>query len=297
MLSAKGCFIGIFLLLAITPLLIIIIPPVYEFIKKLIPFILIFVIVILILTEQKKISATIVILLSGFLGLVVLNFDLKEPLLPLLSGLFGSSSLILTIKNNVQIPKQEFTSSKINYFKPILGSLIASPLCGFLPGLGSSQAAVLGNTVAKTDKKSFLFLLGLTNFLVMGFSFLSVYTISKGRTGVAVAVQTILGEINKKELFLLLIVILISGIIAFFLTKKLAKIIATKINEINYLKIALFTLILLSILTLLVSGFMGILILIASTFTGIYCISLNVKRTNMMGSLILPTILFYFGLG
>ncbi|HIH52491.1 MAG TPA: hypothetical protein HA284_03060, partial [Nanoarchaeota archaeon] len=254
-------------------------------------------IVILILTEQKKISATIVILLSGFLGLVVLNFDLKEPLLPLLSGLFGSSSLILTIKNNVQIPKQEFTSSKINYFKPILGSLIASPLCGFLPGLGSSQAAVLGNTVAKTDKKSFLFLLGLTNFLVMGFSFLSVYTISKGRTGVAVAVQTILGEINKKELFLLLIVILISGIIAFFLTKKLAKIIATKINEINYLKIALFTLILLSILTLLVSGFMGILILIASTFTGIYCISLNVKRTNMMGSLILPTILFYFGLG
>jgi TctA family transporter len=42
------------------------------------------------------------------------------------------------------------------------------------------------------------------------------------------------------------------------------------------------------------SGFLGIVILIASTFTGIYCNSLNVKKTHMMGCLLIPTILFYF---
>ncbi|KHO48741.1 MAG: hypothetical protein QJ16_C0004G0001, partial [archaeon GW2011_AR1] len=70
-----------------------------------------------------------------------------------------------------------------------------------------------------------------------------------------------------------------------------------KIEKINYEKTSYAILVILLIVVFLVSGFMGILILIASTFTGIYCISLNVKRTNMMGSLILPTILFYFGLG
>ena len=47
------------------------------------------------------------------------------------------------------------------------------------------------------------------------------------------------------------------------------------------------------IIIYLVSGFLGILVLIASTFTGIFCISLDVRRTNMMGCLLLPTIILY----
>lgn len=293
LLSTKGCFIGIFLLIAITPLLLWAVPPIYEFIGKAIPYILIGVVLILIFTEKEKIPATIVIAITGILGTIILNMELKEPLLPLLSGLFGSSSLILSIKNKVQIPKQEFTEAKPKYFKPILGSLIASPLCGFLPGLGSSQAAVLGNTIARTERKDFLFLLGLINILVMGFSFISIYAISKGRTGVAVAIQNILGQVELKELILILIIVFISGIIAYYLSKILAKFFANKINKINYTKISIATIILLIILTLIISGFIGLLILIISTFTGIYCINTGTKRTNMMGCLLIPTIILY----
>jgi len=293
LLSTKGCFIGIFLLIIITPLLILAVPPIYELIQKIIPYILIGVVGILVFTEKEKIPAAIVISLTGILGYLILNLDLKEPLLPLLSGLFGSSSLILSIKNKVHIPKQEFTQAKPKYFKPILGSLIASPLCGFLPGLGSSQAAVLGNTIARTERKDFLFLLGLTNLLVMGFSFISIYAISKGRTGVAVAIQNILGQVELKELILMLMVVLITGIIAYLLSKKLARFFANKINKINYSTISIVTLILLFFLTLIISGFFGILILILSTLTGIYCINTGTKRTNMMGCLIIPTIILY----
>jgi len=131
----------------------------------------------------------------------------------------------------------------------------------------------------------------------MGFSFISLYAIGKTRTGAAATIQQFLGEISSSEIILILITVIISGLIAFKLTNFFGKKISEKIEKINYEKTSYAILVILLIVVFLVSGFMGILILIASTFTGIYCISLNVKRTNMMGSLILPTILFYFGLG
>jgi putative membrane protein len=136
-------------------------------------------------------------------------------------------------------------------------------------------------------------LIGATNTLVMGLSFVSLYLISKGRTGTAVAVNDILGQFSLKFLILFLIVILISDIISFFLTFIMAKFFADKITKINYQKISLAILIILAVIVTVVSGFSGLLLLIISTFTGIYCISLNVKRTNMMGCLLLPTIILY----
>jgi len=222
--------------------------------------------------------------------------NLSEPLLPLLTGLFGSSMLILSIKNNTKIPKQKITKPKIKLTKPLLGALIASPLCSFLPGLGSGQAAVIGNTISKVDKKGFLVLLGATNTLVMGFSFLSLYVISRTRTGATVAIQKLIGIPSTKITIIILMTIFISGLISFFLSIILANIFSSKIEKINYSLISKITLIFLTIMVFLISGFTGLLVLIASTFTGIYCISLKVKRTNMMGCLLIPTIIFYLAL-
>ncbi len=88
-------------------------------------------------------------------------------------------------------------------------------------------------------------------------------------------------------------VILISGILSFFLTLKLAKFFSTKIGNMNYALLSELTLIILIIIVFLVSGFLGVLVLAASTATGIYCISLGVRRTNMMGCLLLPVIILY----
>ena len=293
-LTTYGSLAAIILLTLIAFPSIIIIKKIYSFIPILIPGLLILVSFFLISLEKRKIPALAVFLLTGILGLCTLNYEsLKEPLLPLLTGLFGSSALIISIKNKTQIPKQEITKPKTKLFKPILGALIASPICSFLPGLGSGQAAIIGNTISKTDQKGFLVLLGATNTLVMGFSFLSLYAISKTRTGAAVAIQQIIGNFSGKIIILILTTILISGIISFFLTIFLAKIASQKIHKINYTLISSVTLLSLLIIVFLVSGFSGIIILTTSTLIGIYCISLKVKRTNMMGCLLLPTILFY----
>jgi putative membrane protein len=296
MLTTYGSLAAILLLILISVPSIALIPKVYEFIKDLIPYILIFILIILIILEKNKIAALIVLSLTGILGLSVLNSPVNEPLLPLLTGLFGGSMLVTSIKNKVKIPKQNIENphvTKREIFKPLMGALIASPLCSFLPGLGSGQAAVIGNTISKTDKKGFLILLGATNTLVMGFSFISLYVILKTRTGAAVALQEILGQLTPGLITLILIISTVVGITAFFLTKNLTKFFSRRIEKVSYSTLSVITLIILLAVTLSVSGILGAIILTVSTITGIYCISLGVRRTHMMGCLLIPTILLY----
>ena len=128
----------------------------------------------------------------------------------------------------------------------------------------------------------------------MGFSFISLYMISKTRTGAAFAIQKIIGiSFSWKILLLILIVILISGIISFFLTLFLAEFFSKKLNEFNYTKLSIITLLILFTIVLLISGVIGVWVLFVSTLTGIYSISLKVRRTNMMGCLLIPVILLY----
>ncbi len=294
MLTAVGAIFAIFILILISFPSAFLFSKIYGLIHSAMFWILLAVSFLLVFSEKRKFVALFVFLISGILGLCVLNSEVKEPLLPLLTGLFGSSMLIMSIKNKIQIPKQETSFQKHKMFKPLIGAIIASPLCGFLPGLGSGQAAVLGNSISRTDRKGFLILIGATNILVMGLSFVSLYAISKTRTGAAAAVQEIMGILSWKILAVILAVILTSGAISFFLTKILTKFFSQRINKINYGFLSVATLIFLVIIVFIFSGFWGLLVLIASTLTGIYCNSLNVKKTHMMGCLLIPTILFYF---
>lgn len=283
---------------------VIIISKVYPFLIKGMAYILIATSIILVCLEKNKVSAFLAFFLSGILGLCALNMNVNEPLLPLLTGLFGSSMIISSIKDKVKIPKQKITTPKINSARPLFGSLIASLLCGFLPGLGSGQAAILGTTLSQKgrkndsftknkEKEEFLFLLGATNILVMGFSFISLYAISRTRTGAAAAVKEIIGELNISSLVIILGVILIGGILAFFVSNWLAKRFAEKISKINYTFISKTVLIFLTIIVLFFSGLKGFFVFFVSTLVGIYCISLKIRRTQMMGCLLLPTIIFY----
>jgi len=265
----------------------------FPIIKLIIPYLLILVSLSLIFLEKKKINAFIVFALTGFLGWSILELNISQPLFPLLTGLFGSSMLIISIRNKIDIPKQKITKIKPKLKKPLLGAFLASPLCSFLPGLGSGQAAVIGNLIARQDKKGFLILLGATNTFVMGFSFLSLYAISKTRTGAALAVKELVNQPSTNLLILIIFTILFTGIISFYLAKYIGKIFSTKIEKVNYSLLSTGTLIVLTILIFFVSGGWGLLVFILSTITGIYCISLGVRRTNMMGCLLLPVILFY----
>ena len=295
-LTAYGGIAAIIILAIMFIPSILIIEKTYGLIKIFIPYLLIFITLSLIFFERKKIYALLAIILTGILGWIIFNFpNLNQPLLPLLSGLFGSSSILISIKNKQKIPEQIITNPKINLRRPLIGAIIASPLCSFLPALGSGQAAIIGNFFSSrnSDRKEFLVLIGAINTLIMGLSFITFYAISKTRTGASAAIKEIIGSLSLKILILILAVSIISGVFSFFLTIFLAKFFSKKIYQINYLKLSLFALFILLIVVFLVSGIIGISILVISTITGIYCINLGVRRTNMMGCLIIPTIIYY----
>jgi len=251
--------------------------------------------------EKKSRSwAIILFILAGLLGIASLNLNLKEPLLPLFTGLFGASSLVTSITKKKKLPEQKTSSfkklkvKKKSFLRVIFASLIASPFCSFLPSLGNSQAAILGSEVTgDLNRKEFLILLGTVNVLVMGLSFVTLYSINKSRTGSAVAIGKLFQIIPLNYLIIILFTILISGIAAFFLTNFLAKNFSKRISKINYSKLSFGVLIILVLITLFFSGILGFLVFIVSACLGLVCIFLNIRRTHLMGCLLLPTILYY----
>lgn len=266
---------------------------IYPFIKILIPGFLILISLLLISREENKFTALLVFVLTGFLGALVLNYDgLNQPLLPLLTGLFGASNIIISIKDKVNIPEQKIEKPSINSIKPFLGSLLVSPLCCFFPALGSGQAAIIGNIITKVENKGFLILIGMTNTLVMIFSFIFLFILGVTRTGSAVAIKEMI-NITNKEIVLILLAVVFAGFLSFLIAQKISKIMVSHISKINYTKISIVTLMILILITLSISGLIGFAVLITSTLTGIYSIQQKVRRTNMMGCLIIPTIIIY----
>ena len=300
-LTLYGSLSAIFLTLLLAPIFIYTLPHIYNSFQNIMPFILILASIFLFYFEKtSKIYAILIFILAGILGISVFNLPIKEPLLPMLTGLFGSSALITSIIKKQKIPKQKISKfkhikiKKKSIIKALFASILASPLVSFLPGLGSGQAAVIGSEVAgDLDRKEFLILLGAINTMVIGLSFIAFYSISKARTGAAVAVSKLIPELTTFNLLTILLTIFFAGIIAFFLTIFLAKIISKNITKIKYNRLSLIILIFLSIIVLIFSNFLGFLVFTASTFLGLTCIFLGIKRIHLMGCLLVPTILYY----
>ncbi|MFA5856621.1 MAG: tripartite tricarboxylate transporter permease [Candidatus Pacearchaeota archaeon] len=297
--SLEGALTGIILFIIITPFFIFFLKQIYPLFQRIMGLILIISVLYLIYCENKKILASIIFLLSGFLGIAVLNLNLNEPLLPMLSGLFGASGIIISFNEKTKIPKQTILIKqnkydKISFLKNIITSLVSSPLPAFLPGMGSSQAALIGTQInGKSTEKDFLFLIGSINIIVMSLSFITLFSINKIRTGASNSVSKLIPTLTNNDLYIIITTIILVGLISYFLSKYLLYIFINLIDKINYSKISLIVLFLLFIFTIIFSGFIGLLVFLVSTSLGIYCILSNVKRTILMGCLLIPTILFY----
>ena len=295
-----GSLSGLLIILIFSPLFFFFLPIIYPYAERIMPFILILTCFFLIYFEKSsRLWAVLIFTISSLLGIATLNLPIKEPLLPLFTGLFGVSSLITSITKKQTIPPQkiktlkEITLPKTSFFKAIFASIIASPLCSFLPGMGSGQAAVIGSEVmGDLDRKEFLVLLGAINTIVTGLSYITLYTINKSRTGVAVAIKEII-QLSVKDLFIITGIIFISGIVSFFVTIFIAKYFAKFVSKVNYQILSIIIILILFSVVFYFSSFLGFLAMLISTCVGLTCIYAGVRRTHMMGSLLVSTILYY----
>jgi len=298
-LTVIGSFFGLILSTSLIPLLIPVIVVVYDSLKQFMGYLLLGVVIFMIWKEKKRLAASFQFLLAGALGLIVVNFPkLESPLFPMLSGLFGIATLLVSLNNKVKIPKQN-TKQKLNVKKSItLKAIGASVFSGgsvaLLPGLGSAQAGILGSYITgDLGDKGFLILIGGINTVNMVVSLLTFYALNKARNGAIVVVREIMEKISFTQLGIFLAVALIVGSIAAVLTLGVTKKFAKVIVKVNYKWLCIGIILFVTALVIYFSGFYGLLVMIVSTAVGIIPALIGVKRSHNMGCLLLPVILWF----
>ncbi len=296
-LTIIGSFFSLLVCISLSPIFILLVKLIYPIIKEWIGYILIMIMLYMILKDSKRKDNLIIFSLAGLLGLITLNIpNLNNPLFPLLSGLFGFSILFLSLMQNSTIPKQKTDSElKLEHTKKaIAGAAAVGFIASFLPGLGSSQAAIIATQILKDiGDKGFLILVGGINTVNFTLSLITLFMLDKARNGAVLALKEIIGSLTLKTLAVYLISALITGSIAIFLALKIARLFSNIISKINYRKLVLTIIALITGLALYFSGIIGIIILIVSTSLGIYASSLGVGKNHCMGCLILPVILYF----
>ncbi|MBI2106804.1 tripartite tricarboxylate transporter permease [Candidatus Woesearchaeota archaeon] len=296
-LTITGSLFGLIFAIVSIPPLITFLSKGYPLIIKYIAFIIIAVMAFLILREKNRLWALIIFLLSGILGIATINLQIKEPLFPLFSGLFGISTLLLGLKNKVKIPKQEkveINIKKRKIFKSVLTSLISGSIVSMLPGLGSAQGAILGSSIVKEkDSKSFLIMVGGISTIDFIISFVSIYALDKARNGSIVAVSKIMEAFTINDLIIFIAIALVVGGISTIIAMKMSKLFSTYISMINYNILSLTIIAGLTIAVLIISGFIGVIVLFTAIFLGMLPDLKETGKSHLMGSLILPVILFF----
>ncbi len=299
-LTVIGSLLCLILTIVLSPLLIIAVPLIFEYLKGYVAWLLLAVVIFMILREEnmnKKFWALIVVGLSGVLGLVVFNMpNLKDPLLPMLSGLFGVSVLLLSLTQKVTLPIQRTTEMirvrTANMVKALGSGVFSGSLVSIFPGLGPAQAAVVaGQIVGKIDVFSYLILVGGINTVSMIMSLITLFTISKARNGSIIVVQQLLQHISIHMLVLFLAVALIAGGIATFLTLYISKVFSSIMNKFNYSILSILIIAFVAFMVLYFSGFAGLLILAVATSIGLIPNIVDVSRSNSMACLLIPIIL------
>ena len=281
-------------------------PDFYDVSRPYIQYILLGMVGFMILSEKKlsKIFyAFIVIMLSGILGILVLQTSLinqQNVLFPTLSGLFGLSILITSIMQKSEIPEQSKDEKVKLGWSPLIKSIavgsVAGMIVGFLPAVGVSQAAAIFQPIAGLgEARTFLVSISGINLANEVFSLNSVYLINNPRSGASVAIERILGELVFEDVILFVSVIVFSSGLAAIASLYLGKKIPPILAKINYTWLSLGIISLIIGMVIVITGVYGLLVAGVATAIGVLCNYLEVKKSNCMGVLLVPSILFFSG--
>jgi putative membrane protein len=218
----------------------------------------------------------------------------------MLSGFFGLSTLIISLKEESFLPKQkideELKIKKTDFVKSSLLGSIFGLIVGFLPAVGVSQAAVMAQTLAKLgDPRNFLVTIGAISVANEVFSLNSLYLVNNPRSGASVAIQRILPGMNFRDFLTIVASILISSslttVFILFFAKKFHKLLL----KVNYSILNIVMILFLSSLVFIFTDFIGLLIFFTCGAIGILTAELNVRRSHCMGSLLIPSMIFFYG--
>ncbi len=227
-------------------------------------------------------SNRLVILLSSVFGLIILNINLDNVLLPTFAGLFAIPFLLSL--NSSSYPRQVKQKFTFPWQYALLGTFLGL-VSAVLPAVSSpGQLAIIASP----------FLTGPVSFLVLSTSIL----VSKYIFAVPMKTELFkprVGAYNFIDFTTIDFIFIVFGVVfaclfLYLIINFLSKFKLTVKNS----KYISFILIAYLIFLIFVSqGFVGLLVLLSASLLGIYSQKLKTKKTHLMNVIIFPTFLRY----
>jgi putative membrane protein len=331
-LAALGSYGAILVCIAfLYPLRFIIGPPLmlYTVLRQVMVWVLLAIIIIMIATEKTRITdlgdsgkipsvlgmlfAAFVFVLSGLFGLIVLDFHLTSPiglpapvLFPALAGLFGVPTLLNSLFTKPAIPEQKVEALVQNRIekKSSVVSILTGSLTGIfvsiIPGLTTATGTVLAMTARqKSSQEQTIVTLSSVNTAATFSVTVMLFVILRARSGVTIAISELIAIEPWQSLAMpaglvyLLMFLVLSGALSYFLTLYLGRLFAKKFHIIPYQSLVVFTLVFVVALVVLFTGVLGLVVLSAATSIGFLPLCWGVRRSHCMGVLLLPIILYF----
>ncbi len=274
---------------------------------------------VLILSDSPRGWSLVVFLASGLLGVAVFGTPLVaggsdapiNALFPALAGLFGVAGLVFAIatagppSGSPPLSKESPNPTVDAVAGPGVRGGFAGLVVGLLPGLGAANAATLllllerwfGRRVSR-DKQSRAYLVTTSslNTAEALFAIAALYLIGRSRSGASIAVEQILGGIvAPSDLLLISLFMVVAGVIAAVMLWRMGASIARWVGKTDELGLNWGVVAFLAALTLLLLGLGGLAILVCATVVGLVPLVFKVRRAQLMGFFLVPTMLFYSG--
>lgn len=266
----------------------------YPLFEPYIGYVLLALLCILLLRERAMFWAIVFFICSGCLGLLVFKIPLEQPLLALLSGLFGVSLLVLSSSGE---DAKQTTVVRVfrNWWSGLVATLVGM-VAAFLPGFGASQAAIYGTLFVKQDERVFLVLSGGINTVAMLVSLITFWSLAKARNGSVVAISELLGTQTQLSIGFLLVlfcVMTVSAGIAGLVTLRMARAVSAILANLPYKFVVWCVILFLVSIVFYFDLWVGLLVLVCATALGIWAQKVGVAKHYLLGCLLLPVLLYF----
>jgi putative membrane protein len=240
---------------------------------------------------------------SGILGIFSLRYAFlswhtlagsSAILMPLLTGLFGISVLLTASQGTM--PEQHFQGIRMEdrtIMKYSLVGTFAGVAVGWLPGLSTASAnSVLASLIGyEKNRRTYILATSAANTSNAFIGLAALFALSRMRNGVMVAIS----ELPLPTMSELTIIGVLAACAAYGITVVLSRS-ASRLNGIDGRLLNHAVIVFIVILCIILTGPFGVVILILATALGLVPHLVNIPRVFCMGAIIMPVILYSFGI-
>jgi putative membrane protein len=240
---------------------------------------------------------------SGILGIFSLRYAFlswhtlagsSAILMPLLTGLFGISVLLTASQGTM--PEQHFRGIRMEdrtVMKYSVVGTFAGVAVGWLPGFSTASAnSVLASLIGyEKNRRTYILATSAANTSNAFIGLAALFALSRMRNGVMVAIS----ELPLPTMSELTVIGVLAACAAYCITVVLSRS-ASMFNGIDGRMLNRAVIAFIVILCIILTGPFGVVILILATALGLVPHLVNIPRVFCMGAIIVPVILYSFGL-